>query len=138
MELTEENIEYIRQGIREKGITMQALTDSLVDHICCIIENEPGTDFQAAYDRAFAAFGKNELKEIQQQTILLLILKKEAAMKKTMYLLGYVAVVLSTTGLLFKFQHWPGASITLILGILLLNFGFLPMYFYDKYKQATG
>jgi hypothetical protein len=59
-------------------------------------------------------------------------------MKKTMYVLGYIAVLLSTTGLLFRTMHWPGASIMLVVGVVLLNVGFLPMFFYNRYKQVAA
>ena len=59
-------------------------------------------------------------------------------MKKTMFVLGYIAAALTTFGLLFKVMHWPGANIMLILGVAMLNFGFLPMYFTDRYKKAIG
>ncbi len=138
MELTTEQIEFIRQDIREKGMTMSDLSESLLDHICCSIENDSCNDFHEAYSRAMNAFGSGGLKEIQQDTIFLLIIKKQVTMKKTMYFFGYIAAFSITTGLLFKIQHWPGASIMLVLGIVLLNFAFLPMYFYDRYKRAIS
>jgi len=136
MELTLAQIEFIQRDIHTKGISFDDLSDSLLDHICCIIEQDPNTDFDTAYNKSLLAFGENGLKNIQDQTIFLLILKRKIIMKKTMYLIGYIALFLSTTGLLFKLQHWPGAAIILTLGIALLNFGFLPMYFYDRYKKA--
>jgi len=138
MELTKEQIEFIRNDIRQKGITMSDLAESIVDHICCTIENDSGTDFHKAHKKALGAFGDEGLKKIQQQTILLLTLKKEMTMKKTMFVLGYMATFLFTTGLLFKIQQWPGAAIMLTLGTVLLNFGFLPMFFYDRYKRAIS
>lgn len=136
MELTPEQIAFIRQDIGKKGITMPDLVDSLVDHICCAIEQNDYNNFNEAYSQALAAFGENSLRNIQRETLFLLILKKKVTMKKTMYVLGYIAAFLSTMGLLFKLQHWPGAGIMLTLGIVLLNFGFFPMYFYDRYKRA--
>src|ERR1041385_2073043 len=135
MELTAAQIAFIRQDIQQKGITMNDLSDSLLDHLCCAIENDTGTDFYEAYSKALHAFGNEGLKKIQQQTILLTILKTEVTMKKTMYVMGYIAVCLISTGLLFKVQQWTGAAIMLTLGIALLNLAFLPMYFYQRYKK---
>lgn len=59
-------------------------------------------------------------------------------MKKWMYLSLYLAVVCCTTGLLFKVMHWPMASILLVVGVVLLNFGFFPVYLIDKYKKAVS
>lgn len=57
-------------------------------------------------------------------------------MKRAVYLIGFLASFLLSTGFMFKIMHWPGASIMMVLGFILLNIGFLPMYFYDKYKSA--
>ncbi|MCC6818248.1 MAG: hypothetical protein IT245_05110 [Bacteroidia bacterium] len=57
-------------------------------------------------------------------------------MRKFTYLTGYLATTLCTTGILFKLMHWPGANIMILLGITLLNFVFLPLYFYKKYKEV--
>ena len=138
MELTENQVSQIYSDIRERGVTMDELADSLVDHICCAIEREKEMSFEEAYTNALAAFGDDGLQRTQRETILFINQKKEIIMKKTMFILGYIAVSLITTGLLFKLQHWPGASIMLVFGIGLLNFGFLPMYFYGRYKQAIS
>jgi len=138
MELTTDQIAFIAQDIQERGITMDELTEDLVDHICCVIENGSNADFHSAYHEALETFGKNGFRKIQNETNVLLTLKREIIMKKTMYSLGYIAACLSTTGLLFKLQHWPGAAIMLTVGIVLLNFGFLPIYFYSWYKRTTN
>ncbi|KAB2913297.1 MAG: hypothetical protein F9K23_17470 [Bacteroidetes bacterium] len=138
MELTTEQIAFIRNDIAQRGITMPALADSLVDHICCAIETGTETDFTIAYRNAIVAFGENGLHETQQKTFFLLTYKKVIFMKATMYLLAYIAVFLCSTGLLFKMQHWPGASIMFVLGIVILNLGFLPLFFYDKYKRSLA
>src|ERR1043165_4837465 len=137
MELTEAHIAFIKQDLLERGITLYDLADSFVDHICCTIESNPGQSFDEAYANALDAFGENGLNKIQQETILLLTFKKEITMKKTMFVLGYIAASLITTGLLFKLQHWAGAAVMLVTGIVLLNLGYLPMYFYNRYKQST-
>lgn len=138
MELSEDQIAFIQRDIADRGIQMDELAESLLDHICCVIECDTGSNFNEAYARALAGFGEQGLGRVQQETLLLLTLKRQLAMKRTMYLIGYIAAFLSTTGLLFKIQHWPGAAVMLTLGIALLNFGFLPMYFYNRYKKAAA
>lgn len=138
MELTTEQIEFIYEDVESKGLTMDTLIDSLVDHICCTIENSGEGDFKTAYTKAIAAFGEEGLLKIENETKLLLTLKKEILMKGTMFLLGYIALFLSTSGAMFKVMHWPGANIMLVLGIVILNLGFLPMYFYDRYKRSIA
>jgi hypothetical protein len=34
-------------------------------------------------------------------------------------------------------MHWPFANILMFTGFLVLNFGFLPAYFYKKYRAAA-
>lgn len=138
MELTKEQIAFIKQDIQARGITMDGLADSLADHICCTIENDFETDFIKAYTKALDAFGENGIQKTQQNTTLLLKLKKEMIMKGTMYLLGYLATILCSTSVLFKILQWQGAPQLLILGVIILNLGFLPMYFYYRYKKAIA
>ncbi|HEX8562683.1 MAG TPA: hypothetical protein VF676_06865 [Flavobacterium sp.] len=135
MELTSEHIAAIRDQIEAQGVTLTDLSDSLLDHICCVIENDPEDDFHLACANAFKSFGANGIKKVEDETIIVLT-SKSRIMKKIMFLLGYVAAALISTGMLFKIQHWPAASILLTVGIVVLNFGFLPMYFHDRYKRA--
>jgi len=58
-------------------------------------------------------------------------------MKRTVYLLGFISCFTLSTGFMFKIMHWPMASIFMLAGFLLLNFGFLPAYFYQKYRAAV-
>ena len=56
-------------------------------------------------------------------------------MKKSMYILGFIATVLWTTSILFKLMHWPGAGALIVLGAFMLIFVLLPiiaLYFYKK------
>jgi hypothetical protein len=51
---------------------------------------------------------------------------------------GIVAALLIAVGSIFKLFHFPSASIQFVLGILLLNFVFLPLFFYQLYKQSLS
>ncbi|MEM5539926.1 hypothetical protein [Olleya sp. AS48] len=55
-------------------------------------------------------------------------------MKKSVYVLGFLALFTLSTASLFKIMHWPYAGILIFVGFLLLNFGFLPTLFYKLYK----
>ena len=57
-------------------------------------------------------------------------------MKRSIYLLGFITCFLLSSGLMFKVMHWQTANVQLGLGFLFLNFGFLPAYFFGKYKSA--
>ncbi|WGD34007.1 hypothetical protein [Olleya sp. YS] len=58
-------------------------------------------------------------------------------MKKSVYVLGFLALFTLSTAILFKIMHWPFSGIILFIGFLLLNFGFLPTLFYKLYKKET-
>ena len=51
---------------------------------------------------------------------------------------GVIAALLIAMGSLFKLFHFPSANIQFVLGILLLNFVFLPLFFYQLYKQSVS
>lgn len=57
-------------------------------------------------------------------------------MKRSVYVLGFLATFLLSMGLLFKMMHWPYANILMCSGFIFLNFGLLPVYFYHKYRQV--
>lgn len=138
MELNDEQIEFIQEDLRRRGVKMNSLADSLLDHICCAIEHHAGDNFHSVYEDVIKLFGRDGIVKIQEETIILINYKKETIMKKAMFSFGYSAAFLCTTGLLFKIQHWPMASIMLVLGIALLNFGFLPLYFIDRYRKSIA
>lgn len=58
-------------------------------------------------------------------------------MKRTVNLLGFLACFTLSTGFMFKIMHWPYASILMLIGFALLSFGFLPTFFYGRYRQSA-
>ncbi len=56
-------------------------------------------------------------------------------MKKSFYILGFVTFFTLGIGAMFEFLSWPYSGIIVFLGFFFLNFGFIPVYFYQKYKQ---
>jgi len=50
--------------------------------------------------------------------------------------LGFIAILLISSGSIFKYLNYPYANVQLMVGMALLNFLFLPMFFYYLYKQA--
>lgn len=134
------HIDFILNDISARGVTIEDLQYNLLDHICCIIENnlEENGDFENFYKKTVQSFFKNELKEIEDETISLIIFKNYYTMKKAMIISGAVSASFFTTGLIFKFLHWPGAGIMLILGIGILSLVFLPLMFLLKVKEKQS
>src|SRR5437868_10804632 len=110
--LSNQQIDHILNDIKLRGVEMEDLQLNLLDHLCCIIESEldRGEDFESFYQKTIPKFFKKELKEIEDETHLLLTFKNYYAMKKTMIVSGTISVTAFILGSFFKLQHWPGAG----------------------------
>ncbi|MBL7888147.1 MAG: hypothetical protein JNL24_01270 [Bacteroidia bacterium] len=137
--LTEEQIAFIENDIKIRGITSPDLSIDLLDHICCLIENELDEyrNFDAVYQDVLSRFGEKGLKEIQLETNRLLTFKHYYIMNSTMKISGYVSSLLILAGAIFKFNHWPGASIMMVTGMFFLTVLFLPLLFILKFKSTA-
>lgn len=136
--LSQQQIDYILNDIKMRGIETEDLQLNLLDHICCVIECElqAGDDFEEFYQNTITKFFKKDLREIEEETILLLTFKHYYAMKKTMSITGLIAAFLIVAGSIFRIQHWPGANIMFVLGIALLCLLFLPLMFTLKLNES--
>jgi gliding motility-associated GldL-like protein len=135
--ISEEQIDFILSDISARGIEMESLQQNLLDHICCVIEHDldEDGDFESFYSTVIASFYKVELREIEEETINLLIHKNYYIMKKIMMVSGTFSASILSLGILFKFMHWPGAAMMIQFGIVLLSFVFLPLMFVLKAKE---
>jgi hypothetical protein len=139
LELTFDQIDKIKEDVSKADIHYSHLSDDLVDHICCDVENEMQKtgSFEEAYKIVKKKIGYKGLQEIQENT-LLLIDKNYRIMKTTMKISGLIAPILMAAAGLFKIQHWPGAGIMLVLGFFVLIFFFLPSAIYINYKEVSN
>lgn len=135
--ITDAQIDFILGDIRARGVEMEDLQFNLLDHICCIIEQNLGEneDFGSFYEKTISTFYKDYLWEIEEETLNLLIFKNYYTMKKIMIVSGVFSAASMSLGILCKFMHWPGAVILIILGILCCSFVFLPLLFTLKAKE---
>lgn len=135
--VTDEQIDFILDNIRANGIVIEDLQNNLLDHICCIVENEmpEGEDFYKFYERIVPRFFKKELKEIEEETTNLLTFKNYYAMKNTVKISGTISGILILLGAIFKTMHWPGAGIMIVLGGLFFSLVFLPLMIVLKFKD---
>lgn len=139
-QLRDKHIDFILNDISARGVTIEDLQYNLLDHICCIIENnlEENGDFENFYRNTVQSFFKKELKEIEDETISLVIFKHYYTMKKAMIISGTFSTGLLSIGLFFKFMHWPGAAIGILLGICSLSLIFLPLMFILKIREKQS
>ena len=138
--LNEEQVQYILRDLESKGIDMEELRFSLLDHICCVLEEELDDhgQFRSHYEKVLPRFFKRQLSEIQEETELLIRFKHYYAMKRTMIISAGITAFSFITGALFKIMHWPGASVMILLSIVTLCFVFLPILFLFKTKETNS
>lgn len=51
---------------------------------------------------------------------------------------GLISGLLIASGNLFKINHFPSANIQITVGMVLLSFCFMPLFFYHLYKQSLA
>jgi hypothetical protein len=138
-QLTEDQVSFISNDIRERGIRLDDLHNNLLDHICCVIENDfdGQSDFQIYYETLIQRFYAVELNELEEETLLLLTFKNQEKMKKMTQLSGVFAATTLCAGLFFKYMHWPGAAALIFLGIASAAIFFLPLQFILRSRKTT-
>jgi hypothetical protein len=135
--VSDKQVDFILNDIKARGVDLEDLQDNLLDHICCMVENEmpEGENFYEFYERILPQFFKHELKELQEEVNILLKFKNYYAMKKIIKYSGITASLLILLGAIFKTLHWPGASVMLVSGAILFGFLFLPLMIILKFKD---
>ncbi|MES2131563.1 MAG: hypothetical protein V4506_04380 [Bacteroidota bacterium] len=138
--ISDQQIDFILNDISARGVEMESLQQNLLDHICCIIEHdlEENGDFESFYQKTVKTFYKDALWEIEEETLQLLIFKNYYTMKKIMIASGTFSAAVMSIGIFFKFMHWPGASLLIILGIAISSLVFLPLLFTLKSKEKQN
>ena len=138
-ELTIEQVKFIEKDIQKRGLKNDSLISDLVDHVCCILEDEldEDTKFENLYPTIINRFFKKDLLEVEEETNLLLTFKNYYAMRNTMIRSGMSALILLVIGIIFKTLHLPGAAIILILATVLITFVFLPIFFVFNSKNSN-
>jgi hypothetical protein len=134
--IIDDQYERIRADLVSRGLTCERLMDDLLDHVCCMVEEhmETGKDFESSYNQILDSIGEKRLPEIQHETLLNLN-KKFQRMKNFTYLFGLTSAILTILGSLFKRMHWPGAGILITVGMMLIVFVFLPLYFITNHRE---
>ncbi|MFM7767424.1 MAG: hypothetical protein ACKO9S_06145 [Bacteroidota bacterium] len=127
--LDDKHIDFIRSDIQSRGVTTDALIDDIVDHVCCLLEQQVGEEgeFKKVYQDIIQKFYGKSLSDIEKETQLLKQFKNYYAMKKTMLYSGLLATISLVAGLVLKFTNSAGASALILLGIVIFSFLFLPL-----------
>lgn len=127
--LKDEQIRFILEDIRRNGIVTEALQQDLLDHICCVIETEmlDESNFEEFYRSILPRFFKRNLREIQEETTLLLKFKNYYAMKKILLMSGAFSAITLLIGAFLKLLFLPGAGFLFVVAIISFCFLFLPL-----------
>lgn len=141
--LNEQQIDFILSDINARGVRLESLQNDLLDHICVIIEQkiEKEEEFQHCYKETIGTFYREELREIEEETLYILASRNRLILSRTQFFVllfvifigpfvGYDLVWLMNsgpgTGWNIPFQIW-GATVVyslfplLILLVLLLT-----------------
>lgn len=65
-------------------------------------------------------------------------LKESPRDEALLHITGFLGLTLTSIGVLFKVMHWPGAAVTLLSGMGILSFGYVPIYFFKRYKVSAN
>lgn len=137
--ISDEQLSFIKQKIKNSNITSLEIQDDLIDHFCCLVEIEMqrGKIFEEAYQQAYNQTTPNGFEEIQNETYFLLNYKKIILMKQFTYITGFIFAFAATAGAFFKIMHFPGANIMLFSGLMGVSFIFLPLLLIIKFKDKV-
>jgi len=69
--------------------------------------------------------------------ITVIMKNQENKSERPLFILAVTGSVLYVAGLLFKIQHWPSASLLMLLGVISLGFIALPWYTWLKWKEES-
>jgi hypothetical protein len=136
----ERDIDYVLQDLQEKGIETEDLRLSLLDHICCIAENElqQGDDFYTFYHANIQRFYTKHLREIEEEYQLLLLFKNYYQMKKLLYTSGAFLLMSLLSTSVFNLMHWPGRNIVSVVTVFIFCFLFIPLLCITLLKKYKG
>jgi hypothetical protein len=134
--LTDKQVDYIFDQVNKSLIDSKELKEDLIDHFCCIIEDnmQRGKSFEESYNSAYQIICPNGLNEIYQESIFLLSSKRIKIMKKLLFVTGFIATFILMTGIFFKILHWPAGGWILLVAAAVLIFVLLPLVLLHFYK----
>lgn len=134
------HVELITQRIKNGGINNEALAADLLDHYCCIVEEEmsKGKPFEVAYRNAWNSINPGGLNELEEELFFLIHLNKQITMNRLKYLGGFFAATFIAVGFLFYILHWPGGKAISIMGYGSLLFTCIFMLVMSFKKYGSG
>ena len=137
--LTETQIERIASTVNASAIASAEMKDDLIDHLCCIVEDEmsKGKEFDVAHIEAFKRLNLNGLNETQNGTLFLFKSKGWKRIDRMIYVSGIAAFAGFLLTVVMKLLNVPFASLVLMASSLVLLFLFI-LILIHLIKQVSG
>lgn len=125
--LSQSQVDQVYDVIVTQGVTYNSLQTDLLDHLCCMIEikMDEGSEFKESLKSSMNEFGLNNLSEVQEATLYLLTLRTRK-MKKVISVIAIIAALFVLTGIGFKMNHFPGANILFVIGVVVCAIAIFP------------
>jgi len=138
--LNESQIEKIADTVSKSNIASAELKDDLIDHLCCIAEDEmsKGKDFETAYQAVMQRFYPNSLDEIQNGTVFLFTSKSRRRLDIALFASGLGALTGALATVVMKMLHLPFAQLVFLATICLVLSVVVPAIIIRKMKQMPG
>ncbi len=110
MKLTEEQVSLVQDYVDAQKLKRKTLRDDVVDHLCCVIEEElgKGEPFDQLLSKAVSELAPRGLPDLEHQTFFLLNANRILRMKKVLYATGFVGSVTLTIGVTLNLLSMPG------------------------------
>ncbi len=85
--LGDQDVEFILNDIKSRGIVSEDIQYNLLDHICILIENnlEANGDFKAFYFSAIKTFYRNTLSELEEESRILSTYKHHVVLSRKQF-----------------------------------------------------
>lgn len=68
--------------------------------------------------------------------LILLLQTKTTSINKATFTIGLISLMIFLSGMVFKMQHWPGASFLLTTGSVFLVLVFVPLYYVNEVRKS--
>jgi len=137
--LNEFQIGKIADTVNEGAISSVEMKDDLIDHLCCIVEDEmsKGKDFETVFQTVLP----KRLNEIQNETVFLFTSKSRKRIDRTMYVSGLIALTGMLATVVMKPLHVLFAGFPLLVANLVgvvAMFVFFSAIFIRMFRVAPG
>jgi hypothetical protein len=138
--INDQQMDFILNDIRRRGIKLESLQQNLLDHVCILIEHnlEEDGDFEHFYSSVIKDFYKHELREIEEEALFLLTLINNHPMKKAMIISGTFSIAAFAGGSFCKIMESHLTDFLLFLAFTSFVFLFIPLIVIVKIKEKIA